>query len=98
MNLSCEIVMDLLPLYIDGLASQESGAEIKEHLRSCPQCRKYYHSYHKITAAPLPPNQPLPPARTATSITNSPPGCANGTLFPPPPFWASLPPPSAALS
>lgn len=50
MNLSCEVVMDLLPLYIDGLASEDSAELVKEHLRICPNCRKYYRNCRKIAA------------------------------------------------
>lgn len=38
----CEIIRDLLPLYIDGLTSEESNCEIEEHLRGCEECQKFY--------------------------------------------------------
>lgn len=34
----CEVVQDLLPLYVDGLASGESARLIEEHVEFCPQC------------------------------------------------------------
>lgn len=37
--LKCSIVKDILPLYIDGLTSDESSAEIKSHLDECEECR-----------------------------------------------------------
>lgn len=40
--MKCEVVKDLLPLYIDGLTSAESNKEIEKHLKSCKECRKYY--------------------------------------------------------
>ena len=39
MDISCEIVRDLLPLYHDGVCSPESRAAVEEHLKNCPACR-----------------------------------------------------------
>ena len=41
MNIKCEVIRDLLPLYVDGVASEESIALIEEHLRECDDCREY---------------------------------------------------------
>lgn len=38
--MKCEIVRDLLILYVDGCCSDESRAAIEEHLRCCPGCVK----------------------------------------------------------
>ena len=38
-KLSCEVVRDLLPLYVEGLASDESNALVEEHLAGCAACR-----------------------------------------------------------
>lgn len=40
MNYSCGIIDDLLPLYVDGVCSEESRAAIEAHLASCEACRK----------------------------------------------------------
>lgn len=40
--MKCELIRDLLPLYIDGLTSEESNREIEKHLKSCKECRIYY--------------------------------------------------------
>lgn len=40
--MKCEIVRDLLPLYVDGLTSDVSSKEIEKHLKSCKECQKYY--------------------------------------------------------
>lgn len=40
MELNCSIIRDLLPLYIEGLASKESAELINEHLKNCPECQK----------------------------------------------------------
>ena len=40
--MKCEIIRDLLPLYIDGLTSTESNQEIEKHSINCEECQKYY--------------------------------------------------------
>ena len=35
----CEIIRDLLPVYIDGLASEETAKLVEDHLAQCEQCR-----------------------------------------------------------
>ena len=41
----CEIVQDLLPLYVDGACSESSAAMIKDHLENCPQCKVLYEKF-----------------------------------------------------
>lgn len=38
----CGIVKDLLPLYAEDMASEESAAFVKMHLETCEDCRKAY--------------------------------------------------------
>lgn len=40
MDKTCEIVDDLLPLYLDGVCSAESRRLVGEHLAACPTCRQ----------------------------------------------------------
>ena len=40
MKISCEVVKDLLPLYKDGVCSEESKVLVEEHLSKCEECRK----------------------------------------------------------
>lgn len=40
MNISCKVIEDLLPLYHDGVCSQESRALVEEHLETCEDCTK----------------------------------------------------------
>ena len=42
MDKQCEIVQDLLPLYVDGACSESSAAMVKEHLENCPECKALY--------------------------------------------------------
>ena len=38
--MNCNIVKDLIPLYIDGCCSEESEKIVKEHIRDCDDCKK----------------------------------------------------------
>lgn len=40
MNYPCSVIQDLLPLYIDGVCSEESRKVIDEHLAGCTACRQ----------------------------------------------------------
>lgn len=42
MKINCGIVRDLLPLYVEGLAGEESRAAVEEHMEECGECRKIY--------------------------------------------------------
>lgn len=44
MDKQCEIVQDLLPLYVDGACSPSSSEMIREHLMDCAACKKVYES------------------------------------------------------
>lgn len=39
---NCEIVKDLLPMYIDGLCSETSNKLVEQHLSTCTQCKQIY--------------------------------------------------------
>ena len=38
-NLTCEIVEDLMPSYIDGLTSEVTNKAVREHLSQCDKCK-----------------------------------------------------------
>ena len=38
MKLSCKVIEDMLPVYADGLCSDETSQLIEDHLRDCPRC------------------------------------------------------------
>ena len=40
MKLSCGVIRDLLPLYAENLAGEESRQLVEEHLADCEACRK----------------------------------------------------------
>lgn len=39
MNISCDIIKDLLPLYHDDVCSDDSKRTVEEHLSHCENCR-----------------------------------------------------------
>ena len=49
-KLSCHVVEDLLPLYLDGVVSEATGQDIEEHLAGCPACAAKLEELH----APVP--------------------------------------------
>lgn len=54
MKYSCELIQDLLPLYLDGVCSNESKAVIEQHLLECSACKEYYAAMretNKLAAA-----------------------------------------------
>ena len=39
-DLSCAVVRDLLPSYLDGVASEETKTAVERHMEECPDCRE----------------------------------------------------------
>ena len=37
-DLTCGVVRDLLPSYVEGLTSPESNTAVERHLSGCPEC------------------------------------------------------------
>ncbi|GFH93346.1 hypothetical protein IMSAGC002_04622 [Lachnospiraceae bacterium] len=38
----CALVKELLPLYIEGITSQEATEIIEQHIKTCTLCREFY--------------------------------------------------------
>lgn len=49
---NCEIIRDLLPLYVDELTSPESNALIETHLETCPVCRMELERMRRAASLP----------------------------------------------
>ncbi|NLZ45642.1 MAG: zf-HC2 domain-containing protein [Clostridiales bacterium] len=41
MKLSCDVIKDLLPLYVENITSEDSNQLIHDHLAECPECTAY---------------------------------------------------------
>lgn len=56
--MNCNIVKDLIPLYIDGCCSKESKIAVEEHIRDCNACKKLFEDMRSpsdiVTVAELP--------------------------------------------
>ena len=52
MKYDCDIVKDLMPLYIDELLSENSKMFVKDHIDSCEACKKYYEKLSKEVRIP----------------------------------------------
>lgn len=42
MKNECNIVRDILPLYVEDMVSEETAKFVKEHLENCPECTKEF--------------------------------------------------------
>ncbi|MDR1070377.1 MAG: zf-HC2 domain-containing protein [Gracilibacteraceae bacterium] len=58
MKMSCEIIKDLLPLYLDGVCSNDSKAAVEDHLLGCDKCQAELRAMQK----------PLPLDRTEQNL------------------------------
>ena len=47
--MNCEIIKDLIPLYIDGCCSKESERAVEEHLSNCSECKKLFEEMKEPT-------------------------------------------------
>lgn len=59
MKVTCEIVEDLLPLYVDNVCSEQSRLAVEEHLQECEKCRR---AIARTQAVPVPHIEPDRPA------------------------------------
>lgn len=47
--MNCNIVKDLIPLYIDGCCSEESKKIVKEHIENCTSCKQLFDEMNAPT-------------------------------------------------
>jgi len=45
--MTCEVIRDLIPMYIDNTASDETEVAVMEHLSKCEECRRYCDACRK---------------------------------------------------
>lgn len=51
--MECNVVRDLLPLYIDGLCSEETGQLLAKHLDDCKVCKELYEALNAEINMPV---------------------------------------------
>lgn len=52
--MNCDIIKDLLPLYCDGVCSDETVRAVEEHLATCPTCRALFDEMRQEPIMPEP--------------------------------------------
>ncbi len=53
MKISCNIIRDLLPLYAEDLASEDTRALVDEHLHECEDCTNVLNTIKQGTPVPV---------------------------------------------
>ncbi len=62
--MKCEVIRDLLPLYVDGCVSEESKALVEEHLNICKECRAICDEMREE----IPESEALPPLKKNSKV------------------------------
>ena len=62
--MNCNIIADLLPLYLDHCCSEDSAALVREHINTCPACRSLLDSMSREPEQPVPTPPEIRPAQT----------------------------------
>ena len=52
-KISCDTIMDLIPLVKDNVASEESRLLVEEHIKTCQDCKELYDSFESIETKTL---------------------------------------------
>lgn len=65
-NISCNIIGDILPLYVDDVISNETRALVHRHLECCPNCQRKHEEMKANVTIPMDHNtKPLKNIRKA---------------------------------
>ena len=51
--MKCNIARDLLPLYFDGLCSDETRKQLEEHIENCESCKLLKQNLEEEPAVPF---------------------------------------------
>lgn len=68
MNKECEITRDLIPLYIDHIASDASRDYVEEHVAHCPECQKILNDMQSHITLPIDYSERLEEAKPITKL------------------------------
>ncbi|QFT91154.1 hypothetical protein FIU87_21110 [Bacillus sp. THAF10] len=52
-EIKCTVIQDLLPLYIDGVVSEDTKSLVSEHLRTCEVCKNEYEQMKETLYVPI---------------------------------------------
>lgn len=56
-KITCNVIKDILPLYIDGVVSEDTQKIVEEHLEECSLCRDEINKLKKTLVIPTNSNQ-----------------------------------------
>lgn len=51
-EINCNVIQDILPLYIDGVVSEDTKVLVEAHLKECESCRHYAESMRQEVKIP----------------------------------------------
>ena len=51
-KITCNVIKDILPLYIDGVVSEDTQKIVDEHLAECSLCRDEMNKINKTLVIP----------------------------------------------
>ena len=51
-KITCNVIKDILPLYIDGVVSEDTQKIVEEHLEECSLCRDEINKLKKTLVIP----------------------------------------------
>ncbi len=68
MNLPCEVIRDLLPLYRDGVCGETSRHFVAGHLSNCSACRQELAALEETLTRPAPTDEAAPLAAVAKAL------------------------------
>ncbi len=52
-EIKCTIIQDLLPLYVDGVVSEDTKELVNQHLKTCKACQKEYEQMTQTMYVPI---------------------------------------------
>lgn len=53
MKVTCNVIKDILPLYIENMLSDDTRTMVEEHIEQCQQCRDYLDDKKIISKMPI---------------------------------------------
>lgn len=53
MKISCNIIKDILPLYVEVLASEDTRKIVEDHIGECDDCKKEFEEMKSLTISPM---------------------------------------------
>ena len=52
-KINCNVIKDILPLYVDDLVSEDTKALVESHLKKCDSCMEEYRKMANVLQMPI---------------------------------------------